>query len=188
MAATIQYPHRSVKDYLQSPRAQGILSMLTGTHPHLRLCSAYLVRFKSQYSQAHGEQVSWTGGLLGLETAYCLKHASMVSNQNSKATIAIMEILRKSLLPGQAADAMRWAPKLLRLNIFSSEQFYHGAIRSICKEAEFFLLMVIFKVVEHVKYILTQTREVAQQPETSLWKSRLSSAFGFKSDSYTELD
>lgn len=190
MAAMIQYPHRSVKDYLNSPRAQTMLSTSTGPDPHLRLCSAYLVRFKSQYIPAQIDNNSWESALLGLETAYCLRHASMVPNQYSKQLIAVMEILRTSLqvLSGQAAMALSSAPELDHLHVLSSDGLYYGVSTRVCKESKFLSLMVVFKVAEHVKHILTQTREVAQQPQMSFWRSRIRRAYRSKSDPRTKLD
>lgn len=188
--AIVQYPHRSVKDYLNSPRFQVILSKSTGPDPHLRLCSAYLVRFKTQYPHALKDEDPSAGRLLALETAYCVRHASMISNQYSKAKITMMENLSTLLLPGQPIEAMDSRLGVIRdLNIFGSSNLYRRA-RSTSKEYEFLLLMIMFNVAEHVKHLLTQTREVAQQRhlQTSLWKSRIRRAYRLKSDSHTELD
>lgn len=83
---------------------------------------------------------------------------------------------------------MHWRPEVYHLNILSSADFYEGASKIICKESEFLLFMLIFKVAEQVKHILAQTRQVTQQRQTSLWKSRLRRAYRSKSDSRTELD
>lgn len=87
MAATIQYPHRSVKDYLNSPRAQIILSKSIGPDPHLRLCSAYLLRFKSQYLQAPDRQRllgRWTvGSRDGLLFKTCIHGTKSVFKGNN---------------------------------------------------------------------------------------------------------
>lgn len=192
MTVYVQYPHRSVKDYLDSPRAQAILSRATVESPHLRLCAAYLVLAKTQSSHSNKDKnlvnLSRPGTSLGLSTLNCVKHAAMVSAQHSSTIISVMYHLRILLLPHHVAKALEWESRFINYYPISSSPFHSKRTRSNGVSLWFLSIAVLYQVFEYVKHDIMRMGHLPQQIRPSLWKNRVRRIYQSKSTWLSELD
>lgn len=87
----VQYSHRSVRDYLETPRARAILSERI-PNAHLKLCSASLACLKICFDP---DQPSYFEGLYSQIAIGLCKHAALVPTEYSNSMVRIMdELLR----------------------------------------------------------------------------------------------
>lgn len=86
--ATVQYCHRSAKDYLTMREVQE--KLIAGPFdPHLRLCSAYMARWKCGASE---------GRAIRREFLYrCIDHARQVTSEGSNMMVQVLDDLRPDL-------------------------------------------------------------------------------------------
>lgn len=89
---TVQYCHRSAKDYLTiDANKERLIRMLEAPFdPHLRLCSAYLARWKCFLGTA-----SKAGSFTSIYT--CAEHAAKVANESSDMMIRVLDDLDPDL-------------------------------------------------------------------------------------------
>lgn len=87
---TVQYLHRSVKDFLQSAGVQKDLQAATKStfDPHLRLCAAHLCWLKISTTQP--DDVKWS------HVDSCLKHAAQIQKTNGEETIRLLNDLDRT--------------------------------------------------------------------------------------------
>lgn len=97
----VQYPHRSVRDFLESARARAILSRRTDSKPHLKLCSAYLACLKTLVPlEAHDlYERRLYYHYPGRIVAFCLRQAAMIPAEDSTTMIHLVDELPRILPP-----------------------------------------------------------------------------------------
>lgn len=93
--ATVQYCHRSAKDYLTMRKVQeNLIEMLTAPFdPHLRLCSAYLARWKC------GNDLFETEKMRKVILFSCVNHAAMVTSEGSNMMVRVLDNLQLDFNP-----------------------------------------------------------------------------------------
>lgn len=85
----IQYYHRTVKDYVETTRAQNLLAGHKELNHHVRLCSGNLALYKS-----FGENdITWN---TKTTVCHCLAIAAFVPKSDTKMMIRILDELEKS--------------------------------------------------------------------------------------------
>lgn len=108
--ATVQYCHRSAKDYLTMNKVQEkLMEMLAAPFdPHLRLCSAYLARWKCNVSHTTTPTAAqeWQR-----ETLYnCVNHAAKVSSEGSDMMVRVLDDLQPYFTARRHLDAAHFSP------------------------------------------------------------------------------
>jgi hypothetical protein len=95
---TVQYLHKTVKDYVEKPDIHEKLrrGLKSPFDPHLRFCVAYMAKFKVD---VHSSGVSLPINLARLSSSivYCMRHASQVSAINVPQMVRALDHLEKAV-------------------------------------------------------------------------------------------
>ncbi|KAK4949738.1 hypothetical protein LTR10_011580 [Elasticomyces elasticus] len=98
---TVQYLHRTVKDFIKSPKAQSFLqaSIKSDFDPSTQLCLAYLMDLK--YRQSHETRETFHAGVRDPAEAsqaeivfQCMRNAAFAQRKNQPAIIELLDHLR----------------------------------------------------------------------------------------------
>lgn len=179
-AVIVQYPHRSVKDYLDSPRAHTIMSKVTVTSPHLRLCAAHLVSVKTEpYDGKLSVQVARR--MRDFDVAYCLSHAAMVSPQHSSTMITVLDDLQTLSLLKSDDSVANWE------RVFTSVLMPNDLTRTLGGFG-FLSIAVLCKVFEYVKHDIMRRGHIPWRRRLSLWKNRVRRIYRSESTWLSEMD
>ena len=88
---TVQYLHRTVRDFIKSSKAQNFLHSLNPDFdPSIQLCLAYLMEMKAC---CHGRPKNKELSLIA-NVIHCLRRAAGVAEANEGATIELLEELK----------------------------------------------------------------------------------------------
>ena len=98
---TVQYLHRTVKDFIKSPKAQSFLQSSRDPNfdPYLQLCLAYLINSKVLQKGVYSYTLSSrkkTKNTLAASIANCFGRATRISTLNEKAMIRLLEELKET--------------------------------------------------------------------------------------------
>ena len=119
---TVQYLHKTVKDYIEKPAVQNSLSkgLTTPLDPHIQLCSAFLGVSRVMSMQ---DELS---DMLSMTVAQCMRHAARVSSTYFPTMLLLLDKLRDQL---EAPKLKKW---------FSSEKHFRKTARyeRRCQSAE----------------------------------------------------
>ena len=89
---TVQYLHRTVRDFIKSPKAHSFLQSLNSDFdPSIQLCLAYLMEVKTQ----HGLQNDWRTDVIHRLIIDCLREAAVVAEVNEGAAIELLDELKR---------------------------------------------------------------------------------------------
>ncbi|KAJ8133511.1 hypothetical protein O1611_g101 [Lasiodiplodia mahajangana] len=97
---TVQYLHRTVRDFIKSPKAQTFLQSSTNTafDPSMQLCLAYLMEIKTwkvKPEHVHTlDRGDYGPATLISRVVSCLRHAANVSKANDGAVVEILDELK----------------------------------------------------------------------------------------------
>ena len=95
---TVQYLHKTVKDYIEKPDVQGRLfqGLKSPFDPHVRLCSANFVIFRVESSF---EDVSLPVRVdsYSRQVAFAMRHAAQVSSHNVPIMVQVLDQLEKHI-------------------------------------------------------------------------------------------
>jgi hypothetical protein len=97
---TVQYLHRTVRDYIKSPKSKLFLQSTSDPYfdPSFHLCVAYLMYMKSGYGNEDGvrfvDQEDNEEGLSFSNVSYCLRQAARVDRVNEGATLELLDELK----------------------------------------------------------------------------------------------
>jgi len=101
----VQYLHKTVKDYVESPRMkQQISSFLKAPFdPHIKLCAANLAIFKIEATCLNRSEKS---GMICFSEriAQCMKHAACVTPENTSLMMRYLDALYKAILDSKYLD------------------------------------------------------------------------------------
>ena len=95
---TVQYLHKTVKDYIEKPDVQGRLfqGLKSPFDPHLRLCSANFAMFWVESSFEDVNLLDRVDSHYG-QIAHAMRHAARVSPQNVPIMVQVLDQLEKNI-------------------------------------------------------------------------------------------
>ena len=167
---TVQYFHRTVRDFIKSPKAQKFLQSSTNPEfdPSIQICVSYVMDLKTWkgqqehlHTRGNGEEL-----LSATNVFHCLRHAAGVTQFNEGASIDLLDELRTIIKrpeykKGLAQD-VKIPQRLLPTSIFMSahrlyqvsldfeESSIHGALTDMVDES-FLCFAITNGVVPYVR-------------------------------------
>lgn len=87
----VQYLHRTVKDFIKSPKTQAFVQSVIKTEfdPSLQLCLAYLMAVKASYNHPNDHTPQMASDVI-----HCLRHSGGVSEENEKVSTELVHNLK----------------------------------------------------------------------------------------------
>lgn len=149
---TVQYLHKSVKDYIEQPNVLERISNMVGKpfDPHLSLCSGALAMFKTH---REGIDDRSTFSYLGqTKIRKCIRFASKVSQVNASAMIKILDELKRTTSWGDPSSLYTSFPQKFEGPSFDGSSHARRDLKDWEFFGDCFLSMAVkYNVVEYVR-------------------------------------
>lgn len=187
---TVQYLHRTVKDYVESKEAQGTLgaALKSNFDPHQRLCAGSLAYLKA----IEADQDFLANGAFWARVQRCLYSAARIQSANSSSIVPLLDELDRTgytlakRLATHTTSPFNFKDKRSKLLVSLLETGHwvpsHPWIRSSTKQpvfgATFLSLVVRYRIVEYIEAKANQLCLV-QHFETGLWPLLLDAVYSF---------